>query len=258
MARDAGSTRVAESIAGCAPLCLDAGTGDTVWEQRYQSGFRDRHVRKFGEGPNSTPLIAGDLLFTIGGAGKMHALMEDDGKVAWSHDLWGEGFGGNLLGHGYSSSPVAYRDMVIVPVGGENAGLVAFHQENGSVKWQALSFKNSYSSPRIMNLVGEQQLVVFMAEELIGIDPASGELRWRYPHVNQWRHNITMPAVAGGDTVSSPPSRPAPGVSGWSPTAKRSGSRKSGPPAGSSSTTSRPSRSAIGSTAPPAAWGLRS
>ncbi len=184
-----------------AVICLDARTGETVWEHRYEHRPHDKHIWQYGEGPSSTPLIVGDLLFTIGVAGKMHALRTHDGEVIWSHDLWGERFGGNVLGFGYTSSPVAYKDTVIVPVGGENASLVAFEQRSGEVKWQALSFKNSYSSPRIMNVAGEQQLVVFMAEELIGVDPGDGELRWRYPHVNQWKHNITMPTIAGGDTV---------------------------------------------------------
>jgi outer membrane protein assembly factor BamB len=40
-----------------------------------------------------------------------------------------------------------------------------------------------------------------MAEELIGVNPDNGELRWRYPHINQWRHNINLPAVVDGDTI---------------------------------------------------------
>ena len=66
--------------------------------------------------------------------------------------------------------------------------------------------KNSHSSPRIVDLIGEQQLLVFMRQELIGLNPDTGELRWRYPHANQWGHNINIPAVASGDTIflSSP------------------------------------------------------
>lgn len=189
-----------------AVVALDAGSGETVWEYRYEQRTREKHLRQFGEGPSSTPLIAGDLLFTIGVAGKMHALDKSDGRVVWSRDLWGEDLGGNFLGNGYASSPVAYRDTVIVPVGGAGAGLVAFDQESGSVRWKASSFKNSYSSPLLLHVAGEDQLVVFMAEELIGVDPASGELRWRYPHVNEWRHNINMPALVGEDRIflSSP------------------------------------------------------
>ena len=184
-----------------AVICLDAATGETVWEHRYEDGPRDGHQRGFGEGPNSTPLISGDLLFSVGVSGKMHALNKTDGRVVWSRDLWGEEFGGNFLKFGYSSSPVAHSDTVIVPVGGKDAGLVAFRQNDGSVKWKSFESRNSYSSPCIMESVGELQLVAFMAEELIGLNPDTGELRWRYPHANQWRHNIMVPAIVDGDTL---------------------------------------------------------
>jgi len=187
-------------------ICLDARTGDTIWEHLYEQALHPTHQQGFGSGPRSTPLIEGDLLFTIGVAGRMHALNKNDGKVLWSHDLWDGDFRGTVLAHGYSSSPVAYKDMVIVPVGGENAGLVAFNQQSGDVKWKSPGFENSYSSPRIVEILGELQLLVFMGQELIGINPDNGELRWRYPHANQWRHNINIPAVVSGDMIflSSP------------------------------------------------------
>ncbi|MEE8524757.1 MAG: PQQ-binding-like beta-propeller repeat protein [Thermoanaerobaculia bacterium] len=194
-----------------AVVCLDAGTGETVWEHRYEHRPRGE-LRPYGDGPSSTPLIAGELLFSVGIAGMMQALQKSDGKVVWSHDLWDGDFGGNVLFHGYSSSPVAHQGKVIVPVGGAGASLVAFDQKDGSVEWRALDFRNSFSSPSIVEIAGEVQLVVFMAEELIGVDPDDGALRWRYPHVNQWRHNISMPAVVGDMIFLSSPQTGAKGL----------------------------------------------
>jgi outer membrane protein assembly factor BamB len=142
----------------------------------------------------------------------MHALNKNDGKVVWTHDLWAEDFAGNIQIHGYSSSPMVYKDTVIVPLGGVKAGLVAFNQKDGKIRWKALDFNNSYSSPRLMNVAGEQQIVVFMAEELIGVNPDTGVLRWRYPHVNQWNHNITVPEVAGDTIFLSSPQAGAKGI----------------------------------------------
>jgi outer membrane protein assembly factor BamB len=184
-----------------AVVCLDAKTGETAWEYLYEHSPRTDHVYGYGAGPRSTPLISGDLIFTIGVAGKMHALNKNDGEVVWTAELWDGSFGGNVRGHGYSSSPVAYKDTVIVSVGGADAGLVAFDRKDGQVKWKAHNFKNSHSSPRIVDIAGETQLLVFMAEELIGVNPDNGELRWRYEHVNQWGHNISMPIVVDGDTI---------------------------------------------------------
>jgi outer membrane protein assembly factor BamB len=183
-----------------AVICLDAGTGETIWEQVFEPSPTVKHGG-YGTGPRSTPLIVGEMLFTIGAVGTMRAVNKQDGEIVWSHELWGEEFGGNFHGHGYSSSPVAYKDTVIVTVGGENAGIVAFDQRDGSVKWKALNFKNSHSSPRIVDVAGERQLMVFMSDELIGVNPDNGELRWRYPHVNQWGHNISMPTVLDEETI---------------------------------------------------------
>ena len=181
-----------------AVICLDAGSGKTIWEHRYDHDPHEGHVTQFGSGPRSTPLLSGDRLFTIGIAGKMHGLDKKNGKVAWTHELWGEEFGGTVLSHGYSSSPIAYKDTVIALVGGEGKSLVAFHQRDGSVAWQRHSFKNSYSTPRILEVDSQEQLVTFMANEVIGVDPGSGELLWSYPMANQFEQNINPPSLVDG------------------------------------------------------------
>jgi len=175
-----------------AVVCLDAKSGKTVWEHRYDSSAAEGHVRQFGDGPRSTPLIAGDTIYTIGIAGKMHALKKADGKVVWTQDLWND-FSGNVLNHGYSSSPIEHRGAVIALVGGENQSIVAFDKKNGEVKWKSGSFKNSYSTPRVLDLAGKSQLVSFMADDVVGVDPDTGQVLWSFPHKNQWEQNISMP-----------------------------------------------------------------
>ncbi len=187
-------------------VCLDAQSGKTIWEQRYEAAPDEGHVHQFGDGPRSTPLIAGDRIYTIGVSGRMHCLNKESGEKIWAHDLWGKEFGGSVLNHGYSASPIAYRDMVFVLVGGEAGSIVALNQKDGSIVWKKHSFKNSYSTPRILEVDGEEELVTFMAEELVGLDPKSGELKWRYPQQNQWGQNINMPVMADANHLflSSP------------------------------------------------------
>jgi len=176
-------------------VCLDAMTGKTVWQHAYAAKPSEGHVHQFGDGPRATPLISGNLLVTIGVAGHMHALDKKTGKVTWSHDLWTE-FKGTVLDHGYSSSPVPYKDSLLVLVGGEGSSVIAFHQKDGTVKWKAHDFRNSYSTPRVLKVDGQEQLVAFMGQEAIGLDPNDGRLRWRFPHENQWGQNISMPVMA--------------------------------------------------------------
>lgn len=192
-------------------VCLNRKNGETLWEHRYGHAPREGHVVQFGAGPRSTPLIDGDRIYTIGVAGLMHALNKKDGKVVWSHDLWSE-YGGNVLEHGYSSSPIAYKDTVIALVGGEGQSIVAFNKKDGSVAWKNLDFRNSYATPKIFDIDGEDQLITFMAESVIGVDPDSGALEWQYPHQNEWGQNIAPPVMVDGYLFFSSPQAGAKGL----------------------------------------------
>ncbi|ANM31708.1 hypothetical protein ABI59_22330 [Acidobacteria bacterium Mor1] len=191
---------------------LDAKSGETLWEHRYDSGPRDGHVEQFGNGPRATPLIQDNRIYTIGISGMMHCLNKKDGSVMWSQDLWGDGFDGNFLNHGYSSSPVAYGNTIVVLVGGKDKSVVALDAKTGETKWARHSFENSYSTPRVMNIAGVEQMVIFMAEELIAVDPANGDLLWTVPHKNQWKQNVNQPVMAGDVLFMSSPQAGAKGL----------------------------------------------
>jgi len=181
-------------------VCLDARTGETVWEYRYRSTPAENHDPDYGDGPNSTPLLTDGRLYTIGIAGILQCLDAETGEVRWSRDLWA-GLGGTFLDFGYSSSPISYRDTIITLVGGKDRGAVAFDKRDGSVAWKGLSFENSYSTPTIMNILGEDHLVAFMATEVVGADPNTGELRWWYAIRNQYPQNICLPIQVDDDLV---------------------------------------------------------
>lgn len=187
-----------------AVVVLNAKTGETVWEHRYTMMPDEGHVHQFGDGPRATPLIDGDRIYTIGVAGRMHCLNKKDGNVLWTHDLWSEEFGGNILQHGYSSSPIVHDDTVIALVGGEVGSVVAFDKTSGEVRWKTEdAFENSYSTPKIVNVDGEEQLVAFMRRNVLGLDPHTGELKWSVEHDGA---NVSMPVMLDAQHmfVSSP------------------------------------------------------
>jgi hypothetical protein len=53
--------------------------------------------------------------------------------VVWSHDLWRE-YGGTVKDRGYSCSPLAYKNTVIVAVGGAGQSLMAFDLKTGRAR----------------------------------------------------------------------------------------------------------------------------
>jgi outer membrane protein assembly factor BamB len=152
-----------------------------------------------GPGPHATPLVVGNLVITSGATGKLHSLDKKTGKRLWSHDLLSE-FNGTLRVNGYSCSPIAYKDKVVMMVGGPSSSLIAFNQKDGSVIWKKHDFKNSTSSPIIINVDGQDQLVAFMYSEIVGVDPNNGNLLWSHPHPVEYGLNTSTP-IWGPDNL---------------------------------------------------------
>ena len=180
-------------------VAMDAATGKTVWEYRYAAPFNWKYELEQGPGPRAMPLVVGNEVFTAGATGKFHCLNKLNGKVIWSHDLVEE-FQGTVKPRGYSSSPIAYKDTVIMMVGGAGHAIVAFNQKDGKVVWKKQDFENSYSSPLLIKVDGQDQLVAFMYGEIVGVDPNNGELLWSNPHPTESGVNVTMP-VWGEDNL---------------------------------------------------------
>jgi len=97
-------------------LAANAEDGKTLWEYTTPMTFQS-DAPEMGNGPYATPLIVGDRVFTAGVAGRLQCLEKKTGKLLWTQQLWTDHHGSRLM-YGYASSPIAFRDMIIVPVGG--------------------------------------------------------------------------------------------------------------------------------------------
>ena len=180
-------------------VALDAATGKTAWEYRYAAPFSPEYDMSHGAGPHATPLVSGNFVFSSGATGKLHCLDKKTGKVLWSHDLITK-FHGTVRVNGYSCSPIAYKDKVIMMVGGPASSLVALNQKDGTVAWKKHDFRNSTSSPILINVDGQDQLVAFMYGEVVGVDPAKGDLLWSHAHPVEYGLNTITP-VWGPDNL---------------------------------------------------------
>jgi outer membrane protein assembly factor BamB len=179
-------------------IALDEKTGKTIWEHSYDAPYQGFN-RDAGPGPHSMPLVVGDRVYAVGATGKFHCLDKQNGKVLWFHDLFSE-YGGTRRKFGYSCNPFAYQDMVIMLVGGRGSAIMAFDQKDGRVVWQKQDFMNAHSTPVLINVDGQDQIVAFMAKEVAGVDPRSGELLWSHSHPNDYGLNVSMP-VWGEDNL---------------------------------------------------------
>ncbi len=179
-------------------IAIDANTGKTIWEHRYPAPTAGLDF-EYGAGPHATPLVAGNRIYTSGTNKQIHALDKQTGKVIWFHDLVKE-FGAKPSGRGYTCSPIAYKNTVIVTAGGAGQSVMAFNQQDGKVAWKNQSFALSPASPILINLDGQDQLIVFGGDEVIGLDPNNGGMLWSHPHKTEWGLNISTP-VWGNDNL---------------------------------------------------------
>jgi outer membrane protein assembly factor BamB len=187
-----GSSGVEEVV-----TAIDQETGKTIWEYGYRALFKvDADV---GPGPHATPLVDGDRVYTTGATGKLHCLDAKTGKVVWMHDLKVE-YNGSSLVYGYASSPLLYKDKIIVPVGGNGYALIAFDKVNGRPAWRSGSFTNAYSSPLAITVDGQDQIVIVMKQDIVGIDPTTSNVLWWRPQKAEYGLNVTMP-VWGPDNL---------------------------------------------------------
>jgi outer membrane protein assembly factor BamB len=102
--------------------------------------------------------------------------------------------------YGYAASPIAFRDTIIVPVGGRGKSVMAFQQADGKVAWGKNDFGNVYSSPLLINVGGLDQLAQLMDDAMIAVNPLNGDLQWQVPFKADYSIAIATP-VWGRDNL---------------------------------------------------------
>jgi outer membrane protein assembly factor BamB len=181
-------------------IAADAETGKTLWEHTTPMTFQSDAAREMGNGPYSTPLVVGNRVFTTGVAGRLQSLDKKTGKVAWTQQLWDDHRGSQMM-YGYASSPIAFRETVIVPVGGRGKAVMAFQQADGKVAWAKGDLGNVYSSPLLINVSGLEQLAVLLDGAVIAVNPHNGDLQWQVPFKADYSIAVATPVWGPGNLL---------------------------------------------------------
>jgi outer membrane protein assembly factor BamB len=160
-------------------LCLDLASGKELWRsQPYPAPYK----RGAGEGnlsigPRSTPTVADRKVYTLGMTGILSCFDALTGAVCWRKECKPcLPYGGN--------SPLVTGGLCIVHFGDADrgkvlGGLTAFDAATGEVKWRyADGSRASSSSPIVVDLAGERQVVLFTSWELLGVSAAEGKKLW--------------------------------------------------------------------------------
>ncbi len=157
--------------------CLDAKTGKVIWTSEYPTTYQDDFG--FDEGPRATPAIADGRVYTFGAEGALSCWELASGKKLWSADTKRE-FGSPKGFFGRVCSPLVEGNAVVLNIGADNAGIVAFDKSTGKVIWKATSDEAGYSSPTAATIHGKRYVISLTRAGLVALDPVTGKIYWQH------------------------------------------------------------------------------
>jgi len=170
-----------------AVTAYDVETGRELWAHLYPAFFTEWMG---GEGPRSTPAYDEGCVYALGATGEFHCLDAATGRVVWHKNILTENGAENLY-WAQSASPLVIGEKLILLPGGPNGrSVVAYHKGTGEVLWAARSDPAAYSSPMLVTLAGEPQLLVPVKDRVLGLKVEDGATLWEFPWVVRQNNRI--------------------------------------------------------------------
>ena len=158
-------------------FALDAKTSRLIWT----SVLGELYVQDRGDGPRGTMTLDNGKLYLIRGAGQIHCISAEDGKMIWQKDLVKD-FDGKIMSQwGYSESPLIDGNLVICTPGGSQGTMVALDKNSGEVVWICNEWTDEagYSSPIVAEIDGVRQYIQQSNKGVAGVAAIDGKLLWR-------------------------------------------------------------------------------
>lgn len=186
-------------------VSINLADGKVLWEQNYQAEFKkNQYAVEMAKGPNATPLVAGNRLFTLGVTGVLNAWDTASGKQLWSKDF-SQSIDTSKLFCGTAASPLLVNDRLVVQVGSDIHGgrTLALDPATGKTEWEWKGIGPGYASPVVINAGGSQQIVTMTEGSIVGLDPKTGKELWSAPFPDEWHENIASPLWTGTNLIVS-------------------------------------------------------
>lgn len=168
-------------------------TGEELWQVEYRSVYEDAFG--YSGGPRASPVVDGDRVYTFGVEGRLRCHRVADGELLWEHDTGNE-YSVVTNFFGVASTPLVWKNLLIVPIGGSpegkhdihqgsvpsnGSGLVAFDKLTGEERYRAIDDLASYSTPIIRSLGGQERGLWLGRSGLWLFDPRTGAVQANFP-----------------------------------------------------------------------------
>lgn len=176
--------------------CLDASTGKEIWKHTYAEELKPN---LYEGGPNATPTVDADRVYTLSKTGRALCLDAAKGTVIWDKPL-AKDLGAKKPEWGFSSSVLIEGDLAIYNVG--SAG-TALNKQTGEVVWKSGPGAAGYSQAIPVNFGKDRLAILMAAADAIAINPKTGEVAWSHPWKTSYDINAADPVVSGNKVFVS-------------------------------------------------------
>lgn len=166
-------------------LCLDVNNGKLLWQKSIAD---DSPKDKFATwGTAKAGYASGSAAVDASG---VYVLFGSTGVVAYSHDgdeQWRTFCGDDVEDYPGGTSPIVYKDLVIVNASYESGDLIALNKTDGSEAWRQKEVTKAWNTPIVYKSAnGEDELAVSAIDEIRAVDPQTGKLRWTCTGVDEY------------------------------------------------------------------------
>lgn len=187
-------------------VCVDADTGEILWENKFNVFLSDVPAERVGWSCCVGDPETGNV-YALGVCGYFQCLDGETGETIWSHSM-SEEYGLLSTYGGRTNVPVVFEDLVIISavvIGwGEMAKpdhqFLAFDKNTGEVVWfkgtTPLPDDTTYSTPTV-TIVDGRAMMIFEAGDgkVWSMEPRTGRPIWQYDLA--MRGLSTSPLVVG-------------------------------------------------------------
>ncbi|HBI31897.1 MAG TPA: serine/threonine protein kinase [Verrucomicrobiales bacterium] len=158
-------------------MCLSIKTGKTLWQKTVLESPIEKVHRKNSRA-SSTPVTDGKSIYV--------SFLDQEKMFIAAYNLEGKKLWEKRPGifssvHGYCSSPILWKDKVIINGDHDgNAYIVALNKETGSEAWKTPrpNKTRSYCTPLIRTIGGRNQLILSGSKSVASYDPDTGKQHW--------------------------------------------------------------------------------
>lgn len=184
---------------------INLADGKVIWEKKYQAQFKkNQYAVDMAKGPNSTPLVSGGRLFTLGVTGILNAWDTATGKQLWTRDF-STSIDTSKMFCGTAASPLLVDGRLVVQVGSDIHGgqILGLNLKTGATEWEWRGPGPGYASPVAIESGGARQIVTMTQGSIVGVDARNGKELWSVAFPDEWHENISTPLWTGTHLIVS-------------------------------------------------------